>query len=78
VDIATGLNEVFRKIFSDDSICVSAKTTANDIDGWDSLAHSVLIVAIETYFKITFSQKELMGFERVGDIMTCIASKTKD
>jgi len=45
------------------------------IDGWDSLSHVNLIVAIETRFGIIFSQKELLTFKNVGDLLNCIRSK---
>ena len=50
--------------------------TANDIDGWDSLAHVNLIVAIEAKFNIRFSQKELLTFRNVGDLLSSIRAKT--
>ena len=34
------LNKVFRDVFDDDSITVNPKTTADDIDDWDSLEHT--------------------------------------
>lgn len=69
------LNGIFRQVFDDDSIHISSEMTANDIDGWDSLSHVNLIVAVETKFCIRFSQKELLTFRNVGDLLKCIESK---
>ena len=33
------LNEVFRDVFDEEDITVDEGTTAEDIDGWDSLEH---------------------------------------
>lgn len=69
------LNEIFREVFDDDDITVGPETTANDVDGWDSLSHVNLIVAIEGRFGIRFSQKELLSFKRVGDLLSCLEAK---
>jgi len=76
MEIMDTLNKVFRLVFDDDMISVNRKTTANDIDGWDSLTHVNLILAIESTFKIRFSQKELLTFRNVGDLYDAIAAKT--
>lgn len=70
------LNAVFQEVFSNDTIQIKPETTANDIEGWDSFSHITLIVAIETRFNIKFSQKELLSFKNVGDLLNCIEKKT--
>ena len=69
------LNEIFCEVFDDDDIKIAPEMTANDVDGWDSLSHVNLIVAIEGRFGIRFSQKELLGFKNVGDLLRCIDAK---
>ena len=69
------LNEIFCEVFDDDDIKITPEMTANDVDGWDSLSHVNLIVAIETKFNIRFSQKELLTFKNVGDLLNSIRSK---
>ena len=69
------LNGIFQQVFDDDSIHISPEMTANDVDGWDSLSHVNLIVAVETTFNIRFNQKELLTFKNVGDLLRCIESK---
>lgn len=69
------LNGIFQQVFDDDSINISPEMTANDVDGWDSLSHVNLIVAVETTFGIRFSQKELLTFKNVGDLLNCIERK---
>ena len=53
------LNKVFRDVFDDDSITVNPKTTANDIEDWDSLEHITLISAVEREFKMKFKMGEI-------------------
>lgn len=69
------LNEIFCEVFDDDDIKIAPEMTANDVDGWDSLSHVNLIVAIEGRFGIRFNQKELLGFKNVGDLLRSIEAK---
>ena len=69
------LNGIFCMVFNNNDIQIKMETTANDIEGWDSLSHVNLILAIETAFKIKFSQKELMKFRNVGDLLKSIEEK---
>jgi len=75
LELLERLNEIFCEVFDDDEIKIAPEMTANDVDGWDSLSHVNLIVAIETKFNIRFSQKELLTFKNVGDLLNCIRSK---
>jgi acyl carrier protein len=67
--------EIFRETFGDDSIEISESTTADDISGWDSFSHVNLILAIELAFDIEFSQREVMSFMNVGDMMAAVENK---
>lgn len=69
------LNAIFCTVFDDDDIVIVPETTANDIDGWDSLSHVNLIVAVEAGFGIRFNQKEILTFKNVGDLLNCIDRK---
>jgi acyl carrier protein len=75
MDVMEQLNAIFCQVFDDDDIKIAPEKTANDIDGWDSLSHVNLIVAVESHFSIRFSQKELLTFKNVGDLLNCIKSK---
>jgi acyl carrier protein len=75
MDTIASLTEVFQKAFEDDSIVLRPEMTANDIDGWDSLSHVVLILAVENHFKIKFNQKELLTFKNVGDLINAINNR---
>jgi len=76
MELQDTLNQVFREVFDNDDINIAPDMTANDIDGWDSLSHVNLIVAVEAKFNIRFSNKELMTFKNVGDLLGCIRAKT--
>jgi acyl carrier protein len=69
------LTEVFRQVFDDPGIVLTPETTADDIDGWDSLSHVNLIMAVESRFEIRFKPKEVLSFKNVGDLARCIEGK---
>lgn len=71
------LNEVFRDVFDDDSIVVTPKTTANDIEDWDSLEHISLISAVESEFKMKFKMGEISSMKNVGEMAAIIAQRAK-
>ena len=69
------LTEVFQDVFDEDSIEVTPKLSADDVDGWDSLTHIRLILTIEKVFKIKFSTTEIGKLENVGDLVALIQGK---
>lgn len=69
------LTEVFRDVFGDDSIVITEKTTANDIDDWDSIEHINLIGAVENEFGMRFKMREVSGMKNVGEMMDIIAQR---
>ncbi len=71
------LNKVFRDVFDDDSITVTPKTTANDIEDWDSLEHITLIAAVEKEFKMKFKMGEISSMKNVGEMAGIVAARGK-
>ena len=75
--ILEALTQVFRDVFDDDDIVLTAATTAQDIEGWDSQAHVNLIVAAEMRFGIRFRTAELESLHDVGQFARLIESKQR-
>ncbi|GFE60484.1 acyl carrier protein [Geobacter sp. AOG2] len=73
--ITETLNQIFCMVFDDDAIQIHPTTSANDIDGWDSLSHVNLVTTIEAKFNIRFTQKELLKQRNVGDLIADIERK---
>jgi acyl carrier protein len=67
--------EIIHAVFEDDTTEIDRQTSAHDVEGWDSLSHVNLIVAIESAFGIKFLQKELLTFKNVGDMVDGIDAK---
>jgi len=70
------LSDIFRTVFDDPELEIGPEMTADDVPGWDSLSHVNLILAIETRFKIRFSQKELLTMKNIGALLKLIEGKT--
>lgn len=58
-----------------DDIEVTDTTRADDIPGWDSLAHVRIIFAVEVTFGVRFSNLEIMRLSTVPDLQRLLDSK---
>jgi acyl carrier protein len=75
-DIYARLTGIFEDVFDDDSIVGTSTLPAKDVDGWDSLTHIRLILAVEKVFKVKFSTSEIGRMETFGDMVTLIKAGT--
>jgi len=70
---------VVRDVFGDDEITLTESTTADDVEGWDSLMHLNLIIALEKRFTIRFSTAEISDLkgdgQNVGSLLQLITAK---
>lgn len=71
------LTPVFQDVFEDEDIEVTDATTANDIDGWDSLEHINLITSVEKEFGMKFNMGEVMTMKNVGEMVDIILKRIK-
>lgn len=74
-EIYAKLPSVFCDVFDIPSVEVSDRTTAEDIEEWDSLSHIQLVVAVEKAFGIKFTSREIMRWRNVGEMVDSIISK---
>lgn len=73
--ILESVNKVFKDIFDDENIVINRSTTANDVDGWDSLTHITIISSVEEEFRIKFDMSDIVKFNNVGDMVDSIFVK---
>jgi acyl carrier protein len=73
------VQEVFREVFDDDGIVLQDSTTAGDLEGWDSLMHINLVIAIEKRFAVRFATAEISRLkedgQNVGSLLELLARK---
>ena len=74
-EIYERLNLVFQDVFDDETITVNDQTTSHDVDGWDSMEHINLIVAVEMEFGMKFTIGESTSMHNVGEMVDIIAAR---
>lgn len=78
-DIPAVIMAIIEETFCTDSSRVSRETTAGDIDGWDSLAHTVLMVRLEKRLGIRISEEIAAKACSVGELidMLCLEAQAE-
>jgi acyl carrier protein len=74
-EIIAELQPIFADILDLPDLRLTAETTAPEVEGWDSLAHINLVVAIEKHYKVKFALGELQDLKNVGDMADLIIGK---
>ena len=71
-NILLEIRNILRDIFDNEDVIVSERTSANDIEGWDSLAHINIMEVIQREYGVSFSLKEMIELHDIGDIIDAI------
>ncbi|GAA4274206.1 acyl carrier protein [Aquimarina gracilis] len=74
-EIVSKVKEAFVKVLEHDNFELKDETTANDVDGWESITHMMLITEVEKTFNIKFKLMDLMNMNNVGDLIKTIESE---
>jgi acyl carrier protein len=74
-EIIKQVNNIFIKLFEDESIVLFEHSDTSDIEAWDSLNHIQVITAVEKHFEIRFDLNELLNFQNIGDLCRGVQSK---
>lgn len=69
------IQDVFRRIFGDETLVVTSSTSQEDIEAWDSLEHINILSIIEQKYGIKFDLNEVMEIKTAGDIMQLVSKK---
>ncbi|SHI35876.1 acyl carrier protein [Aquimarina spongiae] len=74
-EIVSKVKEAFVAVLEHDKFELTDETTANDVDGWESVTHMMIITEVEKTFGIKFKLMDLMNMNNVGDLMKTIKSE---
>lgn len=74
-EVLKRVEEIFREELEIDDLVLNNETTAEDVEGWDSLSHIQLVAAMEEAFGIEFSSREILSWDNVGDLIDSIEKK---
>jgi acyl carrier protein len=77
-DIIQELQIIFSDVLDLPDLCLIAESNASNVEGWDSLAHINLVVAIEKRYNIKFALAELRSLNNVGEMADLIVKKTSE
>ncbi len=74
-EILAQLTMVVRDELDDDDIELGPAMEANDVEGWDSLAHVRIMIAIEQKFGVRFATSEITSLKDIGALIALVRSK---
>jgi acyl carrier protein len=66
---------IFRDVLDSPNLVLTNDLTAPKVEGWDSLNHVTLVMALEDRFKVKFTTREVMGWRNVGQMLDCLQAK---
>ena len=72
--ILSELNKIISDVTFSDTI-ISESSKADDVEGWDSLAHINIILAIEKFYNITFSTSDIFRNGERQELIDIIVKK---
>jgi acyl carrier protein len=64
---------VIADVFNADAASIGRDTVADDVDGWDSLAHTVLMMRLERVFGIRIDEATASGAGNAGELADAVA-----
>jgi acyl carrier protein len=74
-EIYQKLTELFCKTFKREGIVISPDISAADIPEWTSLTYMNLVFEIEQAFGFNIKLKDMMSWQKVGDMVQTINKK---
>lgn len=74
-ELYDALNQVFRQVLEDDTLVLTPETTADDVEGWDSMNHIFIVVELEKRFGVKFQAAEMEELKNVGELVTLVKEK---
>lgn len=73
-EILAKVTEVIQDQLDLDTLELTADSTAADVEGWDSLAHVRIMVAMEQAFGVRFTTNQITSTETVGQLLDLLQS----
>lgn len=74
-DFLLEVQDIFRNVLDQSDLVITCNSNAMNVNGWDSLTHINLIMAIEKRYKVRFALGELRDLENVGDLLDLLGKK---
>ena len=69
------IRPIFIDVLGEKALTITEKTSASDVEGWDSFAHITIVVAVEEKYGASFTTEELGQMTCVGDFINVLNGK---
>jgi acyl carrier protein len=74
-EILAQVTDLLRDLLDNDALELTFETSAGEVDGWDSVTHVSLLVAVQQHFGVKFRTAELEGLRNVGHLVDLIHTR---
>ena len=74
MDVEQAVIAVIADTFGADPAGIGRDTVAEDVDGWDSLAHTVLMMRLERGLGVWIDEATASGAANVGELVDAIGA----
>jgi acyl carrier protein len=78
-EVRNQVQEIFREVFDHPALLLNDQMTAEDVEGWDSLQHINLMIAIEKRLGVKFATAEISRLKgddsNVGSLVELVVRK---
>lgn len=72
------VQEVAADVFNVPKDCIAGQSSPQNIDGWDSVQHLNLVLALEQRFAVQFPPEEIVQMKSIGDIVGLVEKRLQD
>lgn len=69
------LSTIMQEVLDNPEVTLTPATTADDVEGWDSMSNITFVVEVERQFGVKFKTAEIEEMRNVGDMLDIIAAK---
>jgi acyl carrier protein len=76
-DVLNRLSALVGDLLELDDLKLTMTMTAENVPGWDSLAHVRIVLAAEQAFGVRFTTAEISSLKRVGDLVNLIKNHSR-
>ena len=77
MNILDAMQQVMRDVFANPGLVIKPPMSALDIDGWDSLSHTLLVLQLESEFGIELDLDAVSTCADVGNLADYITRLTQ-
>lgn len=71
------IKEIVRATVNQPGADIQPETTSDDVEGWDSLHHMMIITEVEKAFGVKFDFMEILDLKTVEDICDLVEQRKK-